>query len=438
MNNKSFTLIELLVVIVIIGILAGVIMISTSSSISKANLAKAQAFSSNMQNSMFSNIAGSWKFDELGNNVLLNSNFNSDFTSGIANSWSSSGTGTFTEETSIVRSGSAQKIVATNNGQIRQNITLMAGKTYKFTAWIYVISALSDNPRISLYTYQSFSGDKTLVGKWQQMTGLYTVTTTQSYTLYVGMLISGSTGTYIIDDVSVEELDIKDEAGVNSGIVGCYGTPCTYPEYHDKNSNNCVNGGCFKFYGDDTGTIYNYINIPLSNSLKLKRSITLSAWGKFTGNATSSFVASDRYILNMDSGRKLYFNIYNGAWSATTYAQAVSADFISNWHFYVATYDYDTGFVKLYIDGEIQTLTTGLKENSVGQVEASDPTDFRIGKMWDWDMDGYIDEVGVYNKSLSQAKIKQDYIAGLDSLLSNGNISKEDYNERINELAYEK
>jgi len=36
-NNKSFTLIEILVTIVIIGILAGVIMISTSSSINKAH-----------------------------------------------------------------------------------------------------------------------------------------------------------------------------------------------------------------------------------------------------------------------------------------------------------------------------------------------------------------------------------------------------------------
>ncbi|MGI6341031.1 MAG: type II secretion system protein [Minisyncoccales bacterium] len=42
-KNKSFTLIELLVVIVIIGILAGVIMISTSSSIQKANIAKVKS-----------------------------------------------------------------------------------------------------------------------------------------------------------------------------------------------------------------------------------------------------------------------------------------------------------------------------------------------------------------------------------------------------------
>ncbi|MFA7170221.1 MAG: LamG-like jellyroll fold domain-containing protein [Candidatus Paceibacterota bacterium] len=64
MNNKSFTLIELLVVIVIIGILAGVIMISTSSSIDKANFAKAQAFSKTVQNELLLNLVSEWTFDE--------------------------------------------------------------------------------------------------------------------------------------------------------------------------------------------------------------------------------------------------------------------------------------------------------------------------------------------------------------------------------------
>ena len=64
MNNKSFTLIELLVVIVIIGILAGVIMISTSSSIDKANLTKINGFSENIKNSFAVNLVGEWKLDE--------------------------------------------------------------------------------------------------------------------------------------------------------------------------------------------------------------------------------------------------------------------------------------------------------------------------------------------------------------------------------------
>jgi len=64
MNNKSFTLIELLVVIVIIGILAGVIMISTSSSIDKANIAKSKVFESSIQNNLSANMISKWKLDE--------------------------------------------------------------------------------------------------------------------------------------------------------------------------------------------------------------------------------------------------------------------------------------------------------------------------------------------------------------------------------------
>jgi len=64
MKTKSFTLIELLVVIVIIGILAGVIIVSTSSSIGKANFAKAQAFSNTVQQELLLNLVSEWTFDE--------------------------------------------------------------------------------------------------------------------------------------------------------------------------------------------------------------------------------------------------------------------------------------------------------------------------------------------------------------------------------------
>ena len=65
MRNKSFTLIELLVVIVIIGILAGVIIVSTSSSISKANIAKVKVFENSIQNELGANMVSRWKLDEI-------------------------------------------------------------------------------------------------------------------------------------------------------------------------------------------------------------------------------------------------------------------------------------------------------------------------------------------------------------------------------------
>ena len=64
MKSKSFTLIELLVVIVIIGILAGVIMTSTSSSIDKANIAKLKVFSESIKNNLMLNLISEFKLDE--------------------------------------------------------------------------------------------------------------------------------------------------------------------------------------------------------------------------------------------------------------------------------------------------------------------------------------------------------------------------------------
>jgi len=65
MKTKSFTLIELLVVIVIIGILAGVIIVSVSSSISKANIAKVKVFENSIQNELGANMVSRWKLDEI-------------------------------------------------------------------------------------------------------------------------------------------------------------------------------------------------------------------------------------------------------------------------------------------------------------------------------------------------------------------------------------
>jgi len=46
-----------------------------------------------------------------------------------------------------------------------------------------------------------------------------------------------------------------------------------------------------------------------------------------------------------------------------------------------------------------------------------------------------VDDVRIYNTSLSTSQIKQEYVAGLNSLLANGSILKEEYSEKIAELA---
>jgi prepilin-type N-terminal cleavage/methylation domain-containing protein len=294
MKNKSFTLIELLVVIVIIGILAGVIMISTSSSIDKANFAKAQAFSSTIQNELLSNLVSEWTFDE----------------------------GTTT------------------------------------------------------------SGNAT-------------------------------------------NAHVKDTWGANNGIL----TTGYIPEVLAGNS--CVYGKCLGFTND-------YITVPNFNN---GPEISATVWVKF-----NSF--GGRWIINKRDGA------VNDQWQLMNYNNNVTAAIfggtpaivrgkaqflqskinLNTWnHLTFTTNGILGGYVKIYLNGKLED-TGPLTGNMFLST-----WDVKIGKEgWNSGLyfDGSIDDVRLYNTALSSSQIKQNYIAGLNSMLANGNISKEDYNERINNLAY--
>ncbi|MDD4358562.1 MAG: hypothetical protein PHY30_01965, partial [Candidatus Pacebacteria bacterium] len=105
----------------------------------------------------------------------------------------------------------------------------------------------------------------------------------------------------------------------------------------------------------------------------------------------------------------------------------------SNWHHFNVILDRDT-YATSYLDG-VQTKLTFDITGQQGDIQNSRST--LIGA-YSSSMDlfkGIIDDVRIYNAVLSSSQIKQNYIAGLNSLLSNGNISKEECNQRINSLS---
>jgi len=285
MKNKSFTLIELLVVIVIIGILAGVIIVSVSSSINKANFAKAQAFSNTVQNELLGDLVSEWTFD------------------------------------------------------------------------------IASNPE-------------------------------------------------------------EDTWGNNDGTV--YGAT-----YKAKASGECVYGGCYEFDGTDDYIITN------DTATLLLSQFTTSVWVKFDVvqdyKGVVELLGNPGYpsrIMTFPGSTIRFHPFYN----STNTNDFVSTSFLTNeWLYFVGTFDGAIG--KFYKNGNYigsTTLTTPMIYSTT--------THFTIG-MDSGDssrmIDGLIDDVRIHNKTLSLSQIKQQYVAGLDSLLSNGNISKEEYNERLNNLALE-
>lgn len=64
-SYNSFTLIEILIVITIVGVLAGIIIVSTSSAIEKAAIAKSQSFSSSINHVLMNSAISSYNFDNI-------------------------------------------------------------------------------------------------------------------------------------------------------------------------------------------------------------------------------------------------------------------------------------------------------------------------------------------------------------------------------------
>jgi len=124
--NRGFTLIELLVVIAIIGILSGLIIVSMSGATEKANIAKAQVFSSSMRNSLLMNIVGEWKLDGDGKDSWRSNN---GIVAGVT--WETNPNNCISNGCVIFSGNLADYI------QLAAITELTTGKPFTLSAWVY-------------------------------------------------------------------------------------------------------------------------------------------------------------------------------------------------------------------------------------------------------------------------------------------------------------
>jgi len=292
-KQKSFTLIELLVVIVIIGILAGVIMISTSSSIDKANITKSKVFEGSVENNLAANMVSRWKLDQIN------------------------------------------------------------------------YPAANQTP-----------------DAWASNTG----------TLY-----------------------------------GANGLPQLRP------SSECVSDGCLLFDGGD-----DFVDFGGNNNLDIRGDVSISLWIKpnlLSGNRIifrSGYSMSPYNVYQADKNIYFYYTI-GSTWGGISISNTLTS---LEWYHLVAVRTFSSGNIglsKVFINGQEKGSVTRTGTPDIGNSN----TTIGYDNSSQYYFNGYIDDVRIYNAALSSSQIKQNYIAGLDFLLSKGNIPKEDYNQKISELAYE-
>ncbi|HOI60379.1 MAG TPA: prepilin-type N-terminal cleavage/methylation domain-containing protein [Candidatus Pacearchaeota archaeon] len=200
-----------------------------------------------------------------------------------------------------------------------------------------------------------------------------------------------------------------------------------------KTSENCVSESCL--YLDSSG---DYVLMPHNMTQNITDRLTMELWIKTFSNQTKL------YPFIFGKHWRYYISIAQNSNRAVFYLSGINniamvEDLPFNkWIHVVGTYDKDVivNNMRLYINGNLyqQITASGSMTTTTGNLY------FGVADT-SWTNDGYsgcIDEPKLYTAALSSSEIKQNYIAGLNSMLSSGTISKEEYNERINELAYDK
>ncbi|MDD4358430.1 MAG: LamG domain-containing protein [Candidatus Pacebacteria bacterium] len=228
--------------------------------------------------------------------------------------------------------------------------------------------------------------------------------------------------TYLNTAIPTTSNYIADEWGVNDGTV--YGDPDL------KNGNNCVFGKCISFDGSG-----DYIDCGNNYSLNITDEVTISMWAK-----SQEVNSNVRWLIGKGLYREAFllgfYNeklMFHGSSDGSSWIYSVNGGTVQNntWYYIVLTLDKING-VKLYKNGSLSG-----DDSNVYKLKSTQNNDLYIGRRGYSDEIhlGSIDDVRIYDAALSSAQIKQNYIAGLNSMLANGNISEEEFNQRINNLA---
>lgn len=204
-----------------------------------------------------------------------------------------------------------------------------------------------------------------------------------------------------------------------------------------QSSANCVSGACLSF----NSTSSNYAEVSDNDNLDIAGDLTIESWVKF-----NSITQTNQTIVAKNSSSNVgYWLFYN--WSSgtsqkfifsgvnNTFAYSSASPIVSTWT-HVAVIRSGTDVI-FYINGAYDNKTA--VGGSVNSSSCSYPLRFssRSDGTANYFLNGLLDEVRVYSAALTTVQIQEQYFAGLNKLLANGGITKQEYNQRVAALQTE-
>ena len=242
-------------------------------------------------------------------------------------------------------------------------------------------------------------------------------------------------GIGVSDGNSATAAYFLDTWGQNNGSVTA--TPPTV-----LSGSNCVFASCLYFNGSQ------YVSIADNPVFNFGNQMTIMIWIKGGAGSTRTFISNwENTVVNKGSWwlgtntntpyNKLRVAVsddgsYNSTHCKQYYTTSIIAD--DSWHY--VGFTFNNGILKLYIDGVdaevIKTwdpaitsiYNTDVDLNISAYLSSGSPAGYFTGR---------IDEVRLYSAAMPISQIKEQYYAGLNSLLFNGGMSFEEYKSRLSE-----
>jgi len=210
--------------------------------------------------------------------------------------------------------------------------------------------------------------------------------------------------------------DVLDTWGTNNGTV--------YGSTKVKGGTDCVIGKCLSFNGS---TDYIVVNPSSTVNNIFDDGGAISLW-IYDTNGSGRIIEKESIKL----GTGYFYQKFSSSLAYWTFPMD-----LNKWNNVVISYNNSSTVndPNVYINGVKVSTTEGTAPNGTRSDDSA--TSLNIGRFWNggFFFSGKLDEIRFYSEVIPTSQIKEQYYAGLNSLLVNGNITSKEYLSRINSVA---
>jgi hypothetical protein len=206
-------------------------------------------------------------------------------------------------------------------------------------------------------------------------------------------------------------------------------------------STSCVYNGCLAFNGTSNYVTVAHANVPVFTS-----AMTAMGWVKGASQSLTSIIGqfdanSQRSwgIFSSNDKLRVRLSADGGLTNMKDYETTTAIAFDNKWH--LVGFTYNAGTLTLYVDGAVAAATATIDGSCNSLFDSSADLTIGCGLTGGtpiYFFAGSMDDTRLFNAQVPTSQIQEQYYAGLNNLLVSGEISADEYAQRISTLSLNK